>query len=78
MRCMLIAVLNQLPEAIQNSQSEQLQKMVQNHEKLMSEKGTYYLVFHIEMKQHFGTQDKVGWKAGDQEWQLYAIHSWPL
>ena len=78
MRCMLVAVLTDLPERVKLSEIEQLKKMTQNHEKLINEKGFYYLVFHIEMKQHFGTQTKEGWNPGNQQWDLYQIQSWPI
>ena len=78
MRCMLIADLKQLPESVVHSESDQLQKMVHNHDKLIKENGCYYMVFYIELKHHFGTQDKQGWTPGSQQWQLYSIQSWPL
>ena len=76
MRCMVIGVIDTLPEGVKNSDSAELQKMVQNHNKLMKENGRYYVLFYIEMKHHFGTQDKHEFIPGNQEWELHQIQSW--
>jgi hypothetical protein len=78
LRALLIAKFEHLPQYLKKNDSEIGKKIRKNHSNLINGGGFYYRLFHIELKQHFGTQDKTGWTNGDKEWKLYAIHSWPM
>jgi len=78
LRAMLVGRLQTLPDTIRFNRSDHCRKLTAQHDMLIQSGGYYYLIFHIELKQHYGTQDKIGWTPGDREWQIYRIESWPL
>jgi hypothetical protein len=78
LRALLVAKFDELPQYLKRNDSEIGKKITKNHKNLINGGGFYYRLFHIELKQHFGTQDKTGWTKGKGEWKLHAIHSWPM